>query len=319
MRPAPLLEVVHLVKRFPTPHGLIHAVSDVSFALQPGEALGLVGESGSGKTTVGRCLMGLVPADAGVIRFGGHDLSRLRPAAFRRLRARLQFVFQDPTDALNPRLTVGASVGEPLRRAAEMERGPARARVRELLAMVGLDAAAAGAYPHQLSAGQQQRVGIARAVATRPDLVILDEPTSALDVSVRADILALLQRLRTELGIAYLFISHDLTAVRQLCDRIAIMYLGRIVEMGSTAHLFAQPLHPYARALLSAVMYPDPRQQRSEFRLEGEIPSAIHLPSGCPLNARCPLAIAECRTVLPPLEEKAPGRLASCLRVERSV
>ncbi len=311
-----LLEVAHLVKRFPTPHGVVHAVSDVSFAVEPGEALALVGESGSGKTTVGRCLMGLIRPDAGTIRFAGHDLSALSPDGFRRLRARIQFVFQDPTDALNPRLKVGASVTEPLRLTAGMGRAASAARARELLGMVGLPAETAGFYPHQLSGGQQQRVGIARAIATRPDLVVLDEPTSALDVSVRAEILELLQRLQSELGMAYLFISHDLTAVHRLCDRIAVMYLGRIVEVGNTADLFAQPLHPYARALLSSVMYPDPRQRRSDFRLEGEIPSAIHLPSGCPLHTRCPLAIAECRSVLPPLEEKAPGRIASCLRLE---
>lgn len=311
-----LLEVAHLVKRFPTPHGVVHAVSDVSFAVEPGEALALVGESGSGKTTVGRCLMGLIRPDAGTIRFAGHDLSALSPDGFRRLRARIQFVFQDPTDALNPRLKVGASVTEPLRLTAGMGRAVSAARARELLEMVGLPAETAGFYPHQLSGGQQQRVGIARAIATRPDLVVLDEPTSALDVSVRAEILELLQRLQSELGMAYLFISHDLTAVHRLCDRIAVMYLGRIVEVGNTADLFAQPLHPYARALLSSVMYPDPRQRRSDFRLEGEIPSAIHLPSGCPLHTRCPLAIAECRSVPPPLEEKAPGRIASCLRLE---
>lgn len=313
----PLLTVEHLVKTFATRHGAVHAVTDVSFHLGRGEALALVGESGSGKTTVGRCIMGLIRPDSGSVRFHGQELASLSPREFRRLRERIQFVFQDPTDALNPRFTVGAIIGEPLRLSAGMDRAARSARTQELLSLVGLPPDRAERYPHQLSGGEQQRVGIARAIATKPGLVVLDEPTSALDVSVRAGILDLLQKLRDELGVAYLLISHDLTAVHRLCDRIAIMYLGRIVEVGQTEDLFREPLHPYARALLSSVLYPDPRQERSGSQLKGEIPSAIRLPAGCALHTRCPVAMEICRSTQPLLEAKAPGRLASCLRLER--
>ncbi|HET6522037.1 MAG TPA: ABC transporter ATP-binding protein [Geminicoccaceae bacterium] len=315
---APLLAVEGLVKRFPTGRGVVHAVSDVSFEIGRGEALGLVGESGSGKTTVGRCVLRLIQPDAGTIRFKGEDVTRLPPPAFRRLRAGIQLVFQDPQDALNPRMRLGDAIAEPARLTQGLSGGERARRVDELLDLVGLDRRVARLYPHQISGGEQQRIGIARAISTDADLVVLDEPTSALDVSIRAEILNLLRDLQARLGMSYLFISHDLTAVRRLCHRVAIMYLGKVVETGDTPALFERPLHPYSRALLSSVLYPDPRQKRSEFLLEGEIPSPINLPSGCPLHTRCPMAVAECARIVPPFEEKAPGQWLSCIRVERT-
>jgi peptide/nickel transport system ATP-binding protein len=311
-----VLEVRNLVKEFPARHGrVVHAVNDVSFSIGRGEALGLVGESGSGKTTVGRCVLRLIEPTSGTIRFLGQDVTRVPQARFRKLRSRIQLVFQDPFDSLNPRLRIADAIAEPIMRTAGMPSAQQAKRVAQLLDIVGLGDRYARLYPHQISGGEQQRVGIARAIATNPDLVVLDEPTSALDVSVRAEILNLLRDLQAELRISYLFISHDLTAVRGLCQRVAVMYLGKIVETAATERLFERPLMPYSRALLSSVLYPDPRQERSKFLLRGEIPSPVHLPSGCPLHTRCPLATAECGVVVPPFEEKGPGRWLACIHV----
>jgi oligopeptide/dipeptide ABC transporter ATP-binding protein len=312
-----ILSVSNLYKRFPTHHGVVNAVTDVSFEIGKGEALGLVGESGSGKTTVGRCLLRLIEPDSGEVRFLGHDILKIPQTEFRQSRSRIQLVFQDPGDALNPRMKIGDAIGEPLMLTREMSAAERTRRIVEVLELVGLEERLAGVYPHQISTGAQQRVGIARAIATKPDLVVLDEPTSALDVSVRADILNLLRDLQAELGVSYLFISHDLTAVRRLCHRIAIMYLGKIIETGDTESLFEHSLHPYSRALLSSVLYPDPGQKRSEFLLTGEIPSPINLPSGCALHARCPTATEECSRIDPPFEPKAPGHWLSCIHVPR--
>ena len=313
---APVLELDGLVKRFPVKGGrTLTAVNDVSLTIARGELVALVGESGSGKTTVGRCILRLIEPTAGTVRYLGRDVSLLPQGQFRKLRSRIQMVFQDPFDSMDPRQRVEAALEEPLRLTGTMSPADRRQRVAELLRLVGLDASAAGLYPHQMSAGALQRVGIARAVATEPDLIVFDEPTSALDVSVRAEILNLLRDLQRRLGMAYLFISHDLTAVRRLCHRTAILYLGQLVEIGETEALFANPLHPYSRALLSSVLYPDPAQVRSPFALTGEIPSPIDLPTGCPLHTRCPMATAHCRTVVPPLERKAPGRWLACLNV----
>jgi oligopeptide/dipeptide ABC transporter ATP-binding protein len=312
----PLLEVCNLVKRFPVRDGrVLTAVNDVSFAIDSGEAVGLVGESGSGKTTVGRCVLRLIEPTSGKLRFNGQEVRKSTRVALRKLRAKLQMVFQDPLDSLDPRQSLSAAIEEPLSLTTDMTRGDRKARVADLLRLVGLDQDAANLYPHQVSGGELQRVGIARAIATQPDLVVFDEPTSALDVSVRADILNLLRDLQQRLGMSYLFISHDLTAVRRLCHRTAIMYLGKLVEVGETEELFRAPIHPYSRALLSSVLYPDPAQRRSPFLLSGEIPSPIDLPSGCALHTRCPMATADCARIEPALEEKAPGRHLSCINV----
>jgi oligopeptide/dipeptide ABC transporter ATP-binding protein len=312
----PLLEVRNLVKRFPVRDGrVLTAVNDVSFAIARGEAVGLVGESGSGKTTVGRCVLRLIEPTSGTLRFNGQEVGKSTGVDLRKLRSKLQMVFQDPFDSLDPRQSLSAAIEEPLSLTTDMARGERKARVADLLRLVGLQQDAAILYPHQVSAGELQRVGIARAIATQPDLVVFDEPTSALDVSVRADILNLLRDLQQRLGMSYLFISHDLTAVRRLCHRTAIMYLGKLVEIGETEELFRAPIHPYSRALLSSVLYPDPAQRHSPFLLSGEIPSPIDLPSGCALHTRCPMATADCARIEPALEEKAPGRQLSCINV----
>lgn len=312
----PLLEVRNLVKRFPVRDGrVLTAVNDVSFAIARGEAVGLVGESGSGKTTVGRCVLRLIEPTSGTLRFNGQEVGKSTGVGLRKLRSKLQMVFQDPFDSLDPRQSLSAAIEEPLSLTTDMARGERKARVTDLLRLVGLQQDAAILYPHQVSAGELQRVGIARAIATQPDLVVFDEPTSALDVSVRADILNLLRDLQQRLGMSYLFISHDLTAVRRLCHRTAIMYLGKLVEIGETEELFRAPIHPYSRALLSSVLYPDPAQRHSPFLLSGEIPSPIDLPSGCALHTRCPMATADCARIEPALEEKAPGRQLSCINV----
>lgn len=309
----PLVSVRGLVKHFPAGRGkAVRAVNRVSFTIARGEALGLVGESGSGKTTVGRCLLKLLPPTAGTILIDGSDVSGMAPRDFRPLRGRVQMVFQEPFESLNPRMRIETLVGEPLRVLRPGPAAPRRRRVREVLEMVGFEASVTEKYPHQLSAGEQQRIGLARALATQPELVVLDEPTSALDVSVRAEILGLLNDLREKLGLSYLLISHDLTAVRRVCNRVAVMYLGKIVETGETERIFERPLHPYSRALLSSVLYPDPDRSLPRFVLEGEIPSPIDLPAGCHLYQRCPWAKASCRESCPDLEELLPGRRVAC-------
>ena len=309
----PLVSVHDLVKHFPAGRGrTVKAVNQVSFTIARGEALGLVGESGSGKTTVGHCLLKLLAPTAGTILIDGSDVSGMTTRGFRPLRGRVQMVFQEPYDSLNPRMRIETIVGEPLRVLRPGPAAPRRRRVREVLEMVGFDASVLDKYPHQLSAGEQQRIGLARALATQPELVVLDEPTSALDVSVRAEILALLNDLREKLGLSYLLISHDLTAVRRVCNRVAVMYLGKIVETGETERIFEHPLHPYSRALLSSVLYPDPERSLPRFVLEGEIPSPIDPPAGCHLYQRCPWAKASCRESCPDLVELLPGRRVAC-------
>lgn len=312
---APLVEVRDLVKWFPIDRQRkVRAINGISFDIRPGEALALVGESGSGKTTTGRCLLRLLEPTSGRISFAGEDIVPMQPRAFRRLRPRIQMVFQEPYDSLSPRMRVGRQVAEPLRMLPELSAAERSARVVQALEMVRLGAGAMERYPHQFSAGEQQRIGIARALVTQPDLVVLDEPTSALDVSVRSEVLDLLADLQQRLGLAYLFISHDLTAVRRVCDRVAVMYLGKIVETGDTEQIFEAPLHPYSRALLSSVLYPDPRHTLSRFVLSGEIPSPIDLPAGCHLYQRCPWAEPSCAESYPPIEAFAPGREVACYR-----
>ena len=315
MNDARVLEVSNLVKHFPSGrHRSVKAVNDVSFHIDRGEALALVGESGSGKTTVGRCVLRLIEPTAGEIVFRGEHIDAMKPDELRALRPRVQMVFQEPYDSLNPRMRIRRIVEEPIFLAREMSPAQRRERVAEVLEMVRLGTAAMDKYPHQLSAGEQQRIGIARAIVSQPELVVLDEPTSALDVSVRAEILDLLTDLQESLGISYLFISHDLTAVRRVCHRVAIMYLGKIVERGNASDMFEQPLHPYSRALLSSVLYPDPSERLSRFLLSGEIPSPIDLPPGCHLYRRCPWAVDACNSAYPDAEELLPGRQVSCFR-----
>ena len=284
-----LLEVFNLVKNFPAGHRKsVKAVNDVSFHIDRGETLALVGESGSGKTTVGRCILRLIEPTAGQITFAGAQVDTMSADQLRALRPRVQMVFQEPYDSLNPRMRIRRIVEEPILLGGTMTPAQRHDRVAEVLEMVRLGTAAMDKYPHQFSAGEQQRIGIARAIATQPELVVLDEPTSALDVSVRAEILDLLTDLQEDLALSYLLISHDLTAVRRVCHRVAIMYLGKIVERGDAEALFEQPLHPYSRALLSSVLYPDPGEQLSRFLLSGEIPSPIDLPRGAISTAAAP-------------------------------
>jgi oligopeptide/dipeptide ABC transporter ATP-binding protein len=298
-----LLEIRNLTKVFPMGHGKsLTAVNDVSFDIARGEAVALVGESGSGKTTLGRCVLGLVEPSSGAIMFHGE---------FRR---RVQMVFQEPYASLSPRMQIGRVIEEPLRLRQDLTPAQRGKRIAEALAMVRLDASSIDKYPHQFSAGEQQRIAIARAIATEPELVVLDEPTSALDVSVRSEILDLLSDLQRRLRFSYLFISHDLTAVRRVCDRVAVMYLGRIVETAGTEAIFDRPLHPYSRALLSSVLYPDPKTVLPRFVLSGEIPSPIDLPAGCHLHQRCPWAIEGCATGSPGLEQIEEDHWAACFR-----
>lgn len=296
-----LLEVRDLVKHFPVRGSklVVHALNGVSFRLKRGESLGLVGESGSGKTTLGRCVLRLVEPTSGQVWFDGRDALALSQAQFRLLRPRMQVIFQDPFDSLDPRMPVEAIVGEPLKLWADLSRAARRDRVRELLRQVRLDDRFLGRYRHQLSGGQAQRVGIARAIATHPDFLVLDEPTSFLDVSVRKEVIDLLIQLQQENGFSCLFISHDLFTVRHVADRVAVMYLGRVVEEAPTRQLFRSAEHPYTQALLAAMLVPDPRVEPGRLGLKGEIPSPIDLPVGCPLVSRCPVARPECPSGFP--------------------
>ncbi|OLD31593.1 MAG: hypothetical protein AUI49_05495 [Candidatus Rokubacteria bacterium 13_1_40CM_2_68_13] len=319
-----LLSVEGLVKHFPlggarawldrlggqAPRS-VRAVDGVSFAVAPGETLGLVGESGCGKSTVARSILRLVEPTAGRVIFGDVDLTALSAEPLRRQRRNLQMVFQDPTASLNPRLSVGRTVQEPLQRHTTLGAGERRARVAEVLAQVGLGAELVDRYPHELSGGQRQRVNIARAIATRPRFVVLDEPTSALDVSIRVRAILLLDELRSTLGMTYLFISHDLASVKYLAHRVAVMYLGTIVEEASTAELFTRPLHPYTQALLSAVPVPDPDRRHARIVLAGEVPSPIDILGGCRLRGRCPLAQPVCAEPVT-LRAVAPAHRVAC-------
>jgi oligopeptide/dipeptide ABC transporter ATP-binding protein len=310
-----LLRVESLVKHFPLEKGqFIAAVNDVAFSIGRGETLGLVGESGSGKTTVGRCVLRLIEPTGGRIEFDGKDITTLDVQRLRRLRHRMQLVFQEPFASLNPRRTVRQTVEEPLVLEGHLGASERGARIREIADLVHLSERQLGRYPSQLTASEQQRVGIARAIVTHPDLIVLDEPTSTLDQSVRAEILDVLIDLQEEFGTSYLFISHDLTAVERVSHRIAIMYLGRIVEVGTADQIFGRQYHPYSRALLSAVLYPDPRRKLEPFLLEGEIPSAINPEDECPLYGRCPIGLPSCTAAFPPYEEVEPGHRTACYR-----
>ena len=289
----------------------ISAVDGVSFDVKRGETLGLVGESGCGKSTIARCVTRLIEPSEGTIRLEDRDITGLSASELRDFRSKMQMVFQDPTVALNPRLSVRRMIEEPIRLHSSLSRKGRMERTEEVLAEVGLGSDLAERYPHELSGGQRQRVNIARAIATRPRFVVLDEPTSALDVSLRSRIILLLEELRGRLGLSYLFISHDLATVKYLAGRIAVMYLGRIVEQADTAELFTRPLHPYTRALLSAVPVPDPAVRRNRFDLAGEVPSPVDVPTGCALRGRCPLAKPVCAEPVA-LRELGSGHFVAC-------
>jgi oligopeptide transport system ATP-binding protein len=317
----PLLRVWNLTKEFPIKGGLfgghagsVHAVDGVDFNIDRGETLGLVGESGCGKSTTGRCVLRLIEPSWGEIRFEGKDVRSLEAGELRVLRRDIQIIFQDPYASLNPRMTVGEIIGEALiiHRLTKTRR-QFEERVASLLETVGLQADHMGRYPNEFSGGQRQRIGIARALAVEPKLIICDEPVSALDVSIQAQVINLLEDLQEKLGLAYLFIAHDLSVVEHISDRVAVMYLGRIVETAPARELYASPLHPYTEALLSAVPIPDPKVKRQRVRLAGEVPSPIDPPSGCHFHTRCPLAqFPLCSSERPALKQRSDGHWVAC-------
>ena len=316
-----LLDVRGLSKQFPLKGGLlgreagsVHAVNGVDFHIDRGETLGLVGESGCGKSTTGRCVLRLIEPTSGEIRFEGRDVGSMQAAELRVLRRDIQIIFQDPYASLNPRMTVGAIVGEALIiHKLTQTRAQFEERVINLLETVGLRADDISRHPHEFSGGQRQRIGIARALAVEPKLIVCDEPVSALDVSIQAQVINLLEDLQQQLGLAYLFIAHDLSVVEHISRRVAVMYLGRIVEMASARELYTSPLHPYSEALLSAVPIPDPKVKRQRIRLQGEVPSPVLPPPGCHFHTRCPIARAPlCNTESPPLKQSVDGHWVAC-------
>lgn len=315
--PDTLLTVDGLVKHFPIKGKdvVVRAVDGVSFEMRRGETLGLVGESGCGKSTVGRSILRLIEPTAGSIRYEGEDIVGHSFARMQELRREMQMIFQDPYASLNPRLSVRSIIVEPLRIHRMGTREEQNRKVAELLEKVGLDPRYADRYPHEFSGGQRQRIGIARALALEPKLIICDEPVSALDVSVQAQVVNLLQDLQEEFGLTYLFISHGLAVVEHISDRIAVMYLGKIVEIADARELYRQPLHPYTKALLSAIPIPEPTRRRNRIILEGDVPTPVDPPSGCRFRTRCPYAIADCAEDIPQLKEYSADHLAACIRI----
>ena len=317
----PLLEVKNLVKTFPITGGFlqrqvaaVHAVDGVSFAIQPGETLGLVGESGCGKSTTGRCILRLIEPTAGEIWFEGRDVSKLDRYEFKSLCRDMQIIFQDPFASLNPRMTVGAIIGEALAiHGIGKSRSERADRIVHLLETVGLQADQMRRYPHEFSGGQRQRIGIARALAVEPKLIVCDEPVSALDVSIQAQVINLLEDLQEKFNLTYLFIAHDLSVVEHISTRVAVMYLGRVVEIASAHDLYSNPKHPYTEALLSAVPIPDPKVRRKRIVLEGDVPNPIDPPKGCHFHTRCPIRqLPLCATESPPLKQDANGHWCAC-------
>jgi len=318
-----LLSIENLKKTFSISGGLfskpltLTALEDICFSIKQGETLGIVGESGCGKSTLGRCILQLLPPDEGRVLWLGQDLTKLGHEEMRRHRRELQIIFQDPLASLNPRMTVGEIIGDPLRTLMpELNKTERRGRVVKIMERVGLLPEMINRYPHEFSGGQAQRIGVARALVTEPKLIVCDEPVSALDVSIQAQILNLLTELKDDFGLTLIFISHDLSVVRHVSDRIMVLYLGRIVELADVELLYNNPLHPYAQALLTAVPIPDPKlaRQRTIEGLHGEIPSPINPPSGCTFRTRCPYAIDHCAEVRPPLETVDQGRVVACHR-----
>jgi oligopeptide transport system ATP-binding protein len=316
-----LVSVRGMKKHFPIMKGVmrrqvgaVKAVDGVTFDIFRGETLGLVGESGSGKSTTGRMLLRLANVTDGEIWFDGVDISTLRPRQLRKLRPRMQMVFQDPHACLNPRMTVGSIISEPLREHDRAQGAAAQRAVEVLLELVGLEPKHVNRYPHEFSGGQRQRIGVARAIALNPEFIVCDEPIAALDVSIQAQVVNLLEKIQEELGLTYLFISHDLSMVRHIADRVAVMYLGKIMELAEVDTLYDSPMHPYTQALLSAVPVPDPEFESTRLRiiLEGDIPSPADPPPGCPFNTRCPRAEQRCVDEAPEYRELEPGRWVAC-------
>lgn len=313
-----LVRVKNLVKHFPVENSddVVRAVDGVSFDILAGETLGLVGESGCGKSTVGRCLLRLHEPTSGSVSFEGQEIIGLPNKEMQKLRREMQIIFQDPYASLNPRLSILSIVSEPLIIHGIGNKTEQKDRVADLLKKVGLDPEYMFRYPHEFSGGQRQRLGIARALALNPKLIIADEPVSALDVSVQAQVVNLLQDLQAEFGLTYLFISHGLAVVEHISNRVAVMYLGKIVEIAEAKELYELPLHPYTKALLSAIPIPDPKQKRERIVLKGDVPTPINPPSGCRFRTRCPIAIPECAQKVPELREITKGHSAACIRIE---
>ena len=319
----PLVSIKNLRKEFPIKKGIfarqvgaVKAVNDVSFDVARGETLGVVGESGCGKTTTGRTILRLIEPTSGEIRFEGRDVRSMGTAELRALRREMQIIFQDPVSSLNPRMTVGAIIREGLTIHKLAEGAAADTRVRQLLQEVGLRPEYANRYPHEFSGGQRQRIGIARALSVEPKFIVCDEPVSALDVSVQAQVINLLEDLQQEHDLTYMFIAHDLSVVEHIADRVAVMYLGRIVELATAEDLYREPLMPYTQALLSAVPIADPKARKDRIILQGDVPSPANPPSGCVFHPRChhPAKDAACAAIVPPLEEKTPGHFAACIK-----
>ncbi|HSB89248.1 MAG TPA: dipeptide ABC transporter ATP-binding protein [Anaerolineales bacterium] len=318
-----LIEVRDLVKHFPVRGGVlqritawVQAVDGVSFTIRPGETLGLVGESGCGKTTVGRAMLRLIEPTSGSVRFEGNDILRLRGADLKAIRRNMQIIFQDPYSSLDPRMPIGTSVGEGLRIHGIGTRQERQTVVLETLKKVGLEPYHARRYPHEFSGGQRQRIGIARALALRPKFIVADEPVSALDVSIQSQVLNILKDLQAEFHLTYLFIAHNMSVVEHISDRVAVMYLGKIVELAPQVELFRNPLHPYTQALMSAIPMPDPRLRRQRILLPGDVPSPLRPPSGCRFHPRCPVAMPHCAVQEPRLSEVSPDHFVACWRVE---
>ena len=324
-----LLEVRDLKMHFPVTKGIIiqrqvgaiKAVDGVSFSIKKGETLGLVGESGCGKSTTGRAILQLYRPTGGQVLFQGTDLTQLHGEEMRRMRRKVQMIFQDPYASLNPRMTVGDIIGEPIRVHNLRKGREVRERVQELLQLVGLNPYFVNRYPHEFSGGQRQRIGVARALAVEPEFVVCDEPVSALDVSIQAQIINLLEDLQDRLGLTYLFIAHGLAVVKHISDRVAVMYLGKVVELAEGSKLYTMPMHPYTQALLSAVPIPDPKveKRRKRIILEGDVPSPFNPPTGCHFHTRCPIAIEKCKVEEPPFVDYGGGHFAACWRARESI
>jgi len=311
-----ILEVRHLKKYFKTSRGQLHAVDDISFSLERGKTLGLVGESGCGKSTTGRTILRLIEPTSGEIVFNGTEITKLGPGEMRKMRKDIQIIFQDPFSSLDPKNTVSQIIGEPLRvNKIVKDKQQIEERVLELMSTVGLAERLINSYPHELDGGRRQRIGIARALSMQPQLIICDEPVSALDVSIQAQILNLLKELQDKMGLSYVFITHDLSVVNHFSDNIAVMYLGQIVEMAPTDELFDNPLHPYTKALLSAIPVPDLSRKREKISLKGEITSPVNLPEECRFANRCLEAGAHCREGIPQLKEISPNHFVACFNV----